>query len=145
MIIKEADIKRFWSKVDKRSDDECWNWLPITSTEYGVFWLGWENSGNVNAHQVSYFLHYNVDPRGGKHVHHTCENKKCVNPLHLTLMTASEHMLAGNSRPASQARQTHCKRGHEFTEENTYVYLGMRHCRKCHVLHQRKHVGSELK
>lgn len=27
--------------------------------------------------------------------------------------------------------QTHCKRGHEFTEENTYVYKGTRSCRIC--------------
>lgn len=27
--------------------------------------------------------------------------------------------------------QTHCKNGHEFTEENTYLNSGRRHCRKC--------------
>ena len=34
--------------------------------------------------------------------------------------------------------QTHCKRGHEFTEENTYVYAktGARFCRECRK-HQR--------
>lgn len=29
------------------------------------------------------------------------------------------------------ARKTHCKRDHEFTDENTYHYLGQRHCRTC--------------
>lgn len=29
------------------------------------------------------------------------------------------------------ARKTHCKRGHEFTPENTYHYLAQRHCRTC--------------
>ena len=27
--------------------------------------------------------------------------------------------------------KTHCKRGHEFTPENTYFYRGARHCRSC--------------
>jgi transcriptional regulator with XRE-family HTH domain len=27
--------------------------------------------------------------------------------------------------------RTHCKYGHEFTEENTYVYRGSRYCRAC--------------
>ena len=27
--------------------------------------------------------------------------------------------------------KTHCKRGHEFTPENTYVYKGHRTCKKC--------------
>lgn len=40
------------------------------------------------------------------------------------------------SRRASGPRlpngyKTHCPVGHEFTEDNTYVYDGMRHCRTC--------------
>lgn len=27
MLIDESDVKRFWSKVDKKSDEECWPWL----------------------------------------------------------------------------------------------------------------------
>lgn len=26
---------------------------------------------------------------------------------------------------------THCKRGHEFTPENTYIHHGRRRCRTC--------------
>jgi len=32
---------------------------------------------------------------------------------------------------SAQARQTHCKRGHPFDEENTYRYQGKRICRTC--------------
>jgi len=33
-----------------------------------------------------------------------------------------------------EARKTHCKRGHEFTSENTYVRQGgVRRCRECHL------------
>jgi hypothetical protein len=31
----------------------------------------------------------------------------------------------------ANARKTHCKRGHEFTEVNTYIVDGMRRCRTC--------------
>ena len=30
-----------------------------------------------------------------------------------------------------QEYKTHCDHGHEFTEKNTYVWNGERHCRKC--------------
>lgn len=32
---------------------------------------------------------------------------------------------------AKKRAQTHCKRGHEFTPENTYLYDGKRVCRTC--------------
>lgn len=35
-----------------------------------------------------------------------------------------------------QARKTHCKRGHEFTPENTKRVPGRRICRKCDQMHQ---------
>ena len=33
--------------------------------------------------------------------------------------------------PASIAARTHCKHGHPFSEENTYLWRGTRHCRAC--------------
>jgi hypothetical protein len=33
-------------------------------------------------------------------------------------------------------RQTHCKRGHEYTEENTIYYEKFRHCRSCSRIRQ---------
>jgi hypothetical protein len=42
------------------------------------------------------------------------------------------------------ALKTHCKRGHEFTEDNTAVHFqngkesGGRRCKKCAALHARK-------
>ena len=37
------------------------------------------------------------------------------------------------------ARKTHCKNGHKFTEENTYIRSdGSRRCRTCHRLRDRQ-------
>jgi hypothetical protein len=34
------------------------------------------------------------------------------------------------------ARKTHCWRGHSFSDENTYVHDGRRHCRKCQRIYE---------
>jgi hypothetical protein len=39
----------------------------------------------------------------------------------------------------TNAAKTHCKRGHEFTPENTYISIrDRRHCRACNVINSRE-------
>lgn len=57
---------------------------------------------------------------------HLCRNKVCVNPDHLDPVPGRVNTLR------ARALITHCKQGHEFTEENTYVWTnGWRKCRVC--------------
>lgn len=69
----------------------------------------------------------------GLQLHHRCENKWCVNPLHGRPVSQREHS-ALHSKP----RRTHCSSGHLMDEENTVVHRrssrasGVRFfCRKC--------------
>lgn len=69
---------------------------------------------------------------------HLCRNKPCGNILHLEVVTDRVNTLRGIGLAALNARKTHCKRGHEFTNENTYVdKYGQRNCRACGRLKQR--------
>lgn len=136
------NVLRFWSKVSKGEESECWLWLAGTFADdgHGAFWF---NGQNITAHRFSFYLRHGY--LGDDHIHHKCENKICVNPDHLERLTPYQHMLIGTSRCANQARQTHCKRNHEFNDKNTYVSKrGHRHCRKCHAEKENKRRRSQL-
>jgi len=77
--LTESDIKCFWSKVDKRSPDNCWEWTA-TKDEFGrgLFRLG----PLYKAPRISFFLANGIDP-GETDVCHTCDIPSCCNPAHL--------------------------------------------------------------
>lgn len=54
------------------------------------------------AHQLAYLLRHGELPPAGFHLHHVCENKLCVNPSHLAVLTEAEHhRLHGSGRSSS--------------------------------------------
>ena len=81
-------------------------------------------------HRVSYYLSKGTIPRGMQ-LDHLCRNRRCINPFHLEAVTQRENILRGEALSAKQARQTHCKNGHEFTESNTDRKGNHRTCRQC--------------
>lgn len=82
---------RFWKHVQKREDDECWEWEADTSRAgYGSLWNS-ESNKNISAHRFSYELH-NGSIEAGRHVLHTCDNKRCVNPKHLRLGSCKQNV-----------------------------------------------------
>jgi hypothetical protein len=71
---------------------------------------------------------------------HLCRVRHCVYPAHLEPVTPRENVLRGETVAASNARKTHCLRGHPFDEVNTCHWQsrpGRRDCRECKRDHTR--------
>ena len=131
--------QRFFAKVLK--GDTCWAWVGSKSEfGYGSFYAIRASDGKkirTSAHKFSYYI-ATGDIRWGRfwQIDHLCNNPNCVNPEHLELVTARENSLRSNSMSGRRARQTHCKHGHEFTEENTMRFPSSpnsRHCARCQI------------
>jgi hypothetical protein len=112
----------------------CWEWQKVRQAGYGRIWVGSRSDGTRRpalAHRAAYEAFVGPIP-DGLVLDHLCRNPPCCNPEHLEAVPQRTNVLRGVAPPAVQAKQTHCKRGHAFTPENTYINKGKRYCRICH-------------
>lgn len=80
---------RFWTRVDRGADDECWTWnLALHKSGYATF--SWQGK-SFKAHRVAYELSTGITLSPTDIVDHKCRNRACCNPCHLHLVTSKEN------------------------------------------------------
>ncbi|AWJ93400.1 HNH endonuclease (plasmid) [Azospirillum baldaniorum] len=138
--VRKPLSQRFAEKVSVNPITGCHDWTGCISSGYGQ--ISSEDSKPVLAHRVAYEMAYGPIPEG-LHIDHLCRNRRCVNPEHLEAVTVLENTLRGALGIVTRAKaslQTHCKRGHPFSPENTGIdHRGHRFCRACQSDAIRRH------
>lgn len=133
--------QRFFAHLVK-TPGGCWRWKTVERNGYGT--KLYADGGHHLPHRWAYqhFVgsipdgftvdHRCHDERSGCAGGPTCQHRRCVNPAHLTLASGPD-----NTSRGVKTWQAHCKRGHEFTEANTYRANGRRTCITCRTARKR--------
>lgn len=116
-----------WTETDRGFKTPCWIWNGYVSED------GYGRLGKIVAHRMVYEERVGPVP-DGLELDHLCRQRDCVNPAHLEPVTHAE-----NIRRGVWTLRSHCRQGHEFTPENTYVDPhGQRFCRTCRRAYMRR-------
>jgi hypothetical protein len=140
---------RFWQRVSPEPNSGCWLWDGSLIKGYGQFKI---KGRGYRATHISLMLHGRPRPSDDAFACHHCDVPACVNPDHLYWGSNSTNQRDAFERGrgylasdgfdlAWRSELTHCLRGHEFTDGNTFIDTrGHRVCLTC-----RRSTGREFK
>jgi hypothetical protein len=142
-----ALVAKFEARVERVPFDTCWFWTGVHSQRGGYAVIDWQGE-QYRAHRMAYELYRGPLPLDTRSIDHLCRVHECVNPTHLEVVAQKTNVLRGVGPTAENARKAVCLRGHPFTPENTYRFVGTdgyrrRGCRSCQRTYYRRRLQKE--
>lgn len=116
-------------------ENSCWQWTGAVAGGYARLRF---NSKTQLAHRVIYELLVGKIPKGMV-VDHKCNNKSCVNPEHLDLVTQGLNVRRANGDGTTD----HLCRNklHLWVEDNIYTNPhGIKTCRSCYKKRYKEYI-----
>lgn len=138
------------------TDRGCWEWLGARTTGNphhpgdkggyaklyyeGRTWLG---------NRLLYTLRFGPIPKGMELDHIECDNRACINPMHVRVTTSRENQARTQSATALNAKKTVCRNGHPYTAETLGLQKNGRYCKICRRedfkrYHRRRKLGIRV-
>lgn len=96
-----------WRNVEIRGPEDCWEWRKAVNSG-GYAWFNGKTLGTSNkvSRAVYQITHGDLDPE--MYVLHSCDNRRCCNPLHLRqgtpLDNSRDMLLRGRHVPNRQRK-----------------------------------------
>lgn len=97
-LLSSSDIDRFWSKIEIKTETECWPWTARARNSVGYGVLKHKSGKNIIASRISCFLAHGSPPHTSAKSLHSCDNPSCCNPLHLRWGSSQDNVNDAKSR-----------------------------------------------
>lgn len=121
-------------------ENGCWEFLG-TKNKQGYGFMNYRDKPWALHRLVLRIAKGPIQP--GVKACHSCDFPPCANPDHIFAGTSADNTRDSVAKKRHYGTyKTECKRGHQFTPDNTYTDSdGRRHCRMCHVAGHRIRSG----
>lgn len=136
----DADYIAHWKSRSSIAECGCWLWqgpcfpAPGIKGDRGYVTVSYRGKP-VRLHRKMLEIKLGRALGTNEKACHSCDTPSCWNPDHLEPGTQKKNIRDGQARGRQQfhpSHYTHCKHGHEYTPENTWMCKkGYRHCREC--------------